>query len=361
LHLTKMACQGRSKLETNTDILQLLSELILKSDTRVIIMNAAICDYFYRFGSKNDPRPRGDGFNLELAAAPKIIQNVRSQRKDIFLVGFKNTIGPNLYKEGLGLLKSASCNLVFANDPINKKQMIVCPEESHYASDLDRDSALEMLVSMIKSRTQLNFTRSTVVAGELVSYDDAAVPFAMNWLLDKLIISGAYKPIDGKTAGHFAIKIDDNEFLTSIRKSNFITNRKLVRIKTDGPDSVIAYGAKPSVGGQSQRIVFDQYSNMDCIVHFHCPIRAGSAVPIVSQKEFECGSHECGRNTADGLKLFELPNCEFMAVHLDNHGPNIVFNSREVHMREIWDFINQNWDLSAKTGGYDPSWSNELK
>jgi hypothetical protein len=123
----------------------------------------------------------------------------------------------------------------------------------------------------------------------------------------------------------------------------------LVKVKTDGPDNVIAYGSKPSVGGQSQRIVFKEHEGMDCIVHFHCPKKENSKVPTVSQKEYECGSHECGKNTSSGLKQFG----NLKAVYLDQHGPNIVF-SKKTDPKEVIKFIKSNFDLSEKTGGYYP-------
>ncbi|MGK3945590.1 class II aldolase/adducin family protein, partial [Streptomyces caeruleatus] len=91
---------------------------------------------------------------------------------------------------------------------------------------------------------------------------------------------GAYKPFNGVTVGHFACKVDDNTFLTSIRKTNFndLSKVGMVKIVTDGPDTVLAYGAKPSVGGQSQRIIFKDHPNYDCVVHFHCPIKSSSKV-----------------------------------------------------------------------------------
>lgn len=117
-------------------------------------------------------------------------------------------------------------------------------------------------------------------------------------------------------------------------------------IENDGPDKVIAYGAKPSVGGQSQRIVFAEHPDCDCIIHFHCPIRTGSKVPTVSQREYECGSHQCGKNTSKGLQKFD----NLYAVYLDNHGPNIVFN-KNIDPMEIIAFIEDNFDLKDKTGG----------
>jgi hypothetical protein len=138
--------------------------------------------------------------------------------------------------------------------------------------------------------------------------------------------------------------------LTSIRKTNFndIEKNGLVKIETDGPDRVIAYGAKPSVGGQSQRIVFAEHPDCDCILHFHCPLRPDSRdkVPTVSQREYECGSHQCGQNTSNGLAKFG----NLYAVYLDNHGPNIVFN-KDIDPMEVISFIEENFDLEDKTGG----------
>ena len=47
----------------------------------------------------------------------------------------------------------------------------------------------------------------------------------------------------------------------------------MVYVKSDSPNSVITMGAKPSVGGQSQRIIFGSFKDVDCIVHFHCPLK----------------------------------------------------------------------------------------
>ena len=123
----------------------------------------------------------------------------------------------------------------------------------------------------------------------------------------------------------------------------------MVRVTTNGDDSVIAYGTRPSVGGQSQRIIFDQYQDVDCIVHFHCPLKKDHRddVNIMSQYEYECGSLECGTNTAKGLRK----HGNLSAVMLDNHGPNIVFN-HNVSTEEVIDFIEANFDLSQHTSGY---------
>jgi len=119
----------------------------------------------------------------------------------------------------------------------------------------------------------------------------------------------------------------------------------MVLCQARGENTVAAYGAKPSVGGQSQRIIFKDHPETDCIVHFHCPPKPGSAVAVRQQKFFECGSHQCGKNTSDGLKEV-APGIK--CVYLDNHGPNIVFN-RKVHPYDVIKFIDENFDLSKST------------
>jgi ribulose-5-phosphate 4-epimerase/fuculose-1-phosphate aldolase len=288
---------------------------------------------------------------MELWPVAKLIGTVRRQRKDILLVGFKHTSGASpdeQYIVGLHLVKEASCNLVLANDTVSRRNMVVTPEEARYHVTTDRDEALRGLVEMAYLRSHLTFTRSTVVAGEPVPWDSLLVPDSLREVVNYCIRRGAYKPFRGSTAGHFAVKLDASTFLTSRRKTDFnnLGRVGLVKVVTDGPDSVIAYGSKPSVGGQSQRIVFHDHPDHDCIVHFHCPIKPGSEVPQVSQREYECGSHECGQNTSRGLRRFG----NLSAVYLQEHGPNVVFH-RSIDPQEVIHFIEDNFDLSEKTGG----------
>jgi hypothetical protein len=240
--------------------------------------------------------------------------------------------------------------------------MIIVPEEARYFPTKDREAVIERLVSMAVQRAQCHFTRSTVVEGERVAWDSPEIPDNLRKVVDWCIANGAYKPFLGKTAGHFAVRGSmEGEIITSIRKSNFndLKNVGMVRIRAKGDDKVIAYGAKPSVGGQSQRIVFNEHPQYDCIVHFHCPLKSWPKdayfeaefgtqpeIPVRPQLAYECGSHECGANTSRGLK--KIGN--LAAVFLDNHGPNIVF-SKNTSAEEVISFISNNFDLKDKTGG----------
>lgn len=346
------------KLETNDDISRLVDILISDDLTKIVFFTASILDFEGHI--YNDVAPGKYGTRLPshlpqqmtLHPVRKIINKIRKKRKDIFLVGFKQTCGKTedeQYIAGLNLCKKASCNLVLANDSDTRLNMIITPEEARYHVTKNREEVLQNLVEMTLLRSHLTFTRSTVIDGQSISWSSIEVPETLRTVVDWCVTQGAYKPFNGATVGHFACKLDEQTFLTSIRRSNFndIHKNGLVKVKTDGPDSVMAYGAKPSVGGQSQRIVFHEHSDYDCIVHFHCPIKPGSEVPMASQREFECGSLECGKNTSTNLKKFG----NLSAVYLDNHGPNIVFH-HSIDPNEVINFIKENFDLERKTGGF---------
>ena len=368
LHLTKMA--GGKEIETSEDVKNLVDKWVKDYNVKIVFFNVAMVDFNGAIeGSTDSPTSSylhyqesgkyktrldshaDDYHKIRLFVADKVIKTIRENRKDIFLVGFKTTCGAtedDQYKAGLNLLKISSCNLVLANDVKTRLNMVITPEEARYHVTTNRNEALKGLVEMAYLRSHLTFTRSTVVAGESIPWNSDMVPESLRVAVDYCIDKGAYKPFLGATVGHFACKVNDTTFLTSKRKTNFndLKVNGLVKVVTDGPDSVIAYGSKPSVGGQSQRIVFTEHPDMDCILHFHCPIKDGSLVPTVSQREYECGSHECGKNTSTGLKRFG----NLSAVYLDNHGPNIVFN-RKIDPQEVINFINENFDLDGKTGG----------
>lgn len=365
LVLTKMA-DHTSSLVSNDDVEKKVKELIKDPDTKAIIFNIALEDFQGQIGDvpsgKYADRLKTSEslvVNMKLTPTAKIISLIREVRKDIFLVGFKTTAGfdsDDQYNRGLELLKKNSVNLVLANDTIKRNNMIIAPEETRYCETLDREEVLKYLTKMTVSRMQNHFTRSTVVEGQSIDWNSEIIPNNLREVVNHCIKEGAYKPFLGKTAGHFAIKINNGEILTSIRKTNYndLDNVGLVKVVSKNAEEVVAHGFKPSVGGQSQRIIFEEHSDLDCIVHFHCPIKEeyrDTVVPVREQWPNECGSHECGKNTSDGLKVFDLGDGESLnVVYLDEHGPNIVFNHK-TPAHKINKFIDKHFNLSAKTGG----------
>lgn len=383
LELTKMA-DHTSKLITNADVANYVDKIIADPMAKIVFFNVALCDFTGSIdgveGAKYAERlkSREGSKSIDLEMSDKLVGKIRKHRKDIFLVAFKTTADATegeQYLAGLNLLKANSCNLVLANDVVTRKNMIIVPEEARYCVTDNREQVIRELVTMAICRAKLHFTRSIVVPGETVDWNGPQVPPALREVVNHCIKEGAYKPFRGSTAGHFAYKVDERTFITSKRKTNYnnLDEVGLVKVVSDGPDSVIAYGAKPSVGGQSQRIVFAEHEDVDCIVHFHSPLKNtftsrsrystchstytdlmtssppffDSHVPKRPQQMLECGSHECGKNTSDGLQLME-PGIK--AVFLEEHGPNIVFN-RNVDPKRVIAFIDRHFDLSQKTGG----------
>ena len=374
LHLSKMA--GGTAFNTNDDLKALIDEIVADPEPSIVFLTAAVCDWEPRtiltpqnagaksaFG-KSEPRlmtkdPAGSPVVLEMTLKPaeKFIGRIRSGtggRKDIFLVACKTTTGASydeMFTAGLTLLKTTSANLVLVNDIHLKQNIIVTPEQARYGQGSDRDTVVRDLVTMAKARAGGTFTRSTVVPGDPVPWQDERVHASLRTVVDHCIAQGAYKDLLGRnaTVGHFAQKLDSNRFLTSRRNSNFNDMARVGLVEVEAGDdntSVVAHGFKPSVGGQSQRIIFREHEGLDCIVHFHCPPKEGVDLPTKAQWANECGSHECGQNTSKGLTEVE-PGIK--VVYLDQHGPNIVFR-HDIDPERVISFIDRTFDLSRHTG-----------
>lgn len=372
LHLTKMANSGAGNLETNEDVSNLVDTLIADPNTKVIFFNVAMCDFTgsmlgMEFIAENPegcewqqaPTPSGkyekrldssSWQNMSLQPAPKVISKIRKERKDIFLVAFKTTCGATEDEQfiaGLNLLKKNSCNLVLANDTKTRVNMIITPEQARYSVTTDRDAVLKELVDMTASRSKGTFTRSTIVDGESIDWNSEEVPDSLRKVVNYCRNMGAYKTFNGSSVGHFAYKKSEDTFYTSKRKTDYnkLDEVGLVKVVSSGPESVVAYGSRPSVGGMSQRIIFSEHPGLDAIAHFHCKPKDISKLSVRSQRDNECGSMDCGKNTSGGLRLEEDG---IKCVYLDKHGPNIVFNS-SIDPQRVIDFIDRNFDLSKST------------
>jgi hypothetical protein len=364
LHLTRMAHPENTFAPvTNQHVATLVDRLVADPETRIIYLNVALCDYDGAVGETPSGKyaerlKTSEGEQtVVLTPSDKIISRIRRDRKDIFLVAFKTTAGATpdeQYVAGLNLLKANSANLVLANDLITRNNMVIAPEETRYHETTDRDAALRGLIEMTNSRSTNHFTRSTVVEGQPVDFqNDPRVPANLREVVNHLVARGAYKPFRQKTVGHFAARLRDGACLTSRRKVNFndTNGLDLVEVGYEGTDRVIAHGAKPSVGGQSQRVIFSNHPDIDCIAHAHVEMRPDARdrdkIALDSgQWRRECGSTECGQSVSD-----LLPQTKGVrAVMIENHGPNIVF-SRDTPAEEVINFIDANFDLGKKTGG----------
>ena len=235
VHLTRMA-NPESQLETSDDLRTLAEKLIGDFATKVVFWNPAVCDFKGSVGTV----PSGlhaerlksmGGQAVDLVPTDKLVSffrkefvNGRNPRKDIFTVGFKTTTGAEPEEQldaGMNLLMKSSLNIVLANDTITRHNMILTPEGAPYGETTDREAVLKELVDMVFWRTQLSFTRSTVVDGYPVPWESEEVHPSLRSVVDHCRERGAYKPRNGVTTGHFAMRVDDSTFLASRRKTDF--------------------------------------------------------------------------------------------------------------------------------------------
>lgn len=368
VHLTRMA-GGDRNLETNADVAMRLADLVSRPETHVIFLPAALCDFeghvedadeelAERVGVARKARPRlSSAYNhmLKLTPADKLIGSVRESRKDIFLVGFKTTTGAKeeeQFEAALRLSKRSHCNLVLANDIHNRRHMVVTPEQSRYAVTTNREEALAALVEMAAERSQGQFVRTTVMPGPTVPMTDPRVPESLRTVVEKLVEAGAYQAFDGKTVGHYGCDLGGGEFLFSRRGKNYNESTDMVLCRTEG-DRVMAVGGKPSAGAATQRQLFLDHPGYDCVVHFHCPISRYGNLQISSrpQRGLECGSLQCGANTSDGMAEVQDG---IKVVYLEQHGPNVLWDSRRVGWGSVWHMIEREFSLGSTTRNVDP-------
>jgi len=355
LILTKMADQ-MSNIICNKDLSNYVDTLIADSAVKTIIFSAAVCDYNGSIGSipSNWRALRlqtSDGsITAKLTPADKIISRIRIERPDIFLVGFKTTTVENdqaQFLSALRMMKATRCNLVLANDTLTRLNMIITPEESAYHITHNRNEAINGLAEMIRLRSNLTYHRTNFIT--CASWSTRILPKTFQEILQFLIDNGGFIENNGNgfTPGHFCRKIRDNSFLSSQRRADhnkvFEEGMTFVTV-IDGQFKALGE-RKPSVGAQSQWLMFNEHPDYDCIIHTHNPLKEGSKVPVVEQKPYQCGSLECGINTVNNLKDFD----GIKAVFLNKHGINILFKSTN-DSKKIINFIKENVVLGVKIG-----------
>ena len=230
---------GRNLPDTPEDVEALVDKLVADPDVRVIVFNVAMVDFkpkllkeidftFEPYNHVTEHESFGKYVRrfsttkteliLHLSPYQKVINKIRKKRKDILLVGFKTTCGATKeeqFQKGLKLCKDASANIVFVNDVdkdrittlkskiIEKEKLesilkyqhdisinllklekeildlqnngLVTPEESSYWYDT-RNEALDGLVQMVLNRVKGEFVRTTVVEGNIISWNDTIIP-----------------------------------------------------------------------------------------------------------------------------------------------------------------------------------------
>jgi phosphopantothenoylcysteine synthetase/decarboxylase len=160
MHLKRLGFA--SKVETNHDVENLTRCLIGCDETLAIVMAAAICDFepvelttknisgetiWKSFGKNQKRLHQVESLTLTMRPGMKIIDLIKSSRKDIFLVTFKTTAGvteEETFEQALSNLRRSKSDLVFANDIQNQQNMIVSPRAERIKGT-DRSSTLDIL------------------------------------------------------------------------------------------------------------------------------------------------------------------------------------------------------------------------
>ena len=154
LILTKMADHA-SDIITNTDLYWKVNSLIEDKSVKVIIFNAAVCD-FYLEGLPDVGRLKSSG-NVPatlIGESCKFISLIKERRPDIFVVGFKTTFGETVEVQkqlAYNQIHNSNVDIVLANDLSTRNNLVVVKKGGAYEND--RQALLEMLPTLIKAGT----------------------------------------------------------------------------------------------------------------------------------------------------------------------------------------------------------------
>lgn len=155
LHLTRMA-DYQSKLETNEDVAARLHEVLADPATKGVVFNVALCDYAGQIGDIPSGKyakrlsSREGAQALTLVPTPKLLQQVKALRPDVFLVGFKTTadaVQKEQHRLALRQIAETGADWVLANDTVTRHNMLV-NADGFYAGP--RDRMLTLLVEQLQ-------------------------------------------------------------------------------------------------------------------------------------------------------------------------------------------------------------------
>lgn len=158
LHLTRMA-DYQSSMETNEDVAGRLHEVLADPSTRAVVFNVALCDYAGQIGEVPSGKyakrlsSREGAQAMTLAPTPKLLQQVKRLRPDVYLVGFKTTAGAEQLEQhrlSLRQIAETGADLVFANDTVTRHNLVVFSYGMHSG---ERGAMLDAMVSELRRLT----------------------------------------------------------------------------------------------------------------------------------------------------------------------------------------------------------------
>lgn len=152
LTLTKMA-DYNSNIISNDDLQNYVNELLKDLTIKVIIFNAAVCDFSMDNPTDQQRLSSANNYNVVLnGITKKILQEIKIIRPDIFVVGFKTTAGATESSQiqlGEKSLISNNADLVLANDTVYKRNILISNNDTIHGS---REMLLQLIadISAIK-------------------------------------------------------------------------------------------------------------------------------------------------------------------------------------------------------------------
>lgn len=162
LVLTRMA-DAFSTLETNEEVAACIDVFLQSPDLKCIVMNVAMCDYDGQIedipSGKHAMRMKtkmGEQM-MKLTPSQKVIKNIKKQRPDIFLIGFKTTTHHNPQEQinaAIAMGEGSDCDLIFANDTVTRYNLLVDKNGNCLSESQDRELVLKNLVATIQ--TEIN-------------------------------------------------------------------------------------------------------------------------------------------------------------------------------------------------------------
>lgn len=156
LHLTRMG-DYQSPMETNEDVEKRLHEVLADQSTRAIVFNVALCDYAGQIGDIPSGKyakrlsSREGAQAMTLAPTPKLLQQVKALRPDVYLVGFKTTADADMREQrrlALRQVAETGADLVFANDTVTRQNLLVSASCWHMGA---REDMMADLVLKLRS------------------------------------------------------------------------------------------------------------------------------------------------------------------------------------------------------------------
>jgi hypothetical protein len=152
---------GNHGIETNNDLDTALSGVLADPLTKVIVMAAAVCDFephhlenfkmiTHDFGKTEERLSSQDSYSLTLIPSAKILQRIKQERPDIFLVSFKTTSDEDvtaLISKSKQNMSVTEADVVFGNDIKRHFNLLVSGES---ITSLDRSGCVSELVGILK-------------------------------------------------------------------------------------------------------------------------------------------------------------------------------------------------------------------